>query len=159
MFRTVALIACWSHDYWLDIRHEDPTIRSADEGPSSHEFMLLDSSPIQPDDARIDEIVAKTRIDLPDVMDGHGEIHCVLVLHNDAWRRVVDSAPWWIRRNAEANRHTRLMTEERLQTDREWLNLHGMDLEEALSMVAAAQVPVIPGDRYGTTANTKAISE
>jgi hypothetical protein len=157
MFRTVALIACWSHDYWLDIRHEDLTIRSEDKGPNSHEFMLIDASPARPDDARTNEVAAKKRIDLPDIMDGHGEVHCVLVLDDEAWKRVVASAPSWIRRNAEAD--SRFATEEHLRADPGWLNLHGLDLEEALRMVTAAQVPVIPGDRYGMPADAKAASE
>lgn len=147
MFRIVALVACWSHDYWLDIRHDDPLIRSEDQGPSGHEFMLLSASEDNPCEERIEDAITRMRAALPLIMDGHGEPHSFAVLDDAAWARVVDRAPASLRRNAEANRSH--FPNDDHEQDPTWLNFYGLDLDEALSMWTAAAVSIRPADRHG----------
>lgn len=154
MFRIVALVACWSHDYWLDIRHPNPTIRSDDHGPSSHEFMLLSTSNDHPCDERIEDAITRTRAALPLVMDGHGELHSFAVLDDAAWARVVDGAPASLRRIAEANRSH--FPNDDHEQDPTWLNFYGLDLDEALSMWTAAEVFIQPAGRHGASRDAPA---
>jgi hypothetical protein len=147
MFRTIALVDCWSHDHWLEVNHEDPEIRSEDCGPGSHGFMLLDLHDERPDAAAMESAVGRMREALPDLMDGHGELRCAAAIDDAAWARLVGSAPAWMRRSAEANRAS--FPNRDHERDPAWLDLRTTDLDEALRMLDAARMPIVPSDRHG----------
>ncbi len=89
MFRLVALIAGWSHDYWIDINHEDPELREPDTGPNHYRLILVRSWNAAPS---ADDVEAETAFLLHDYLphaDGHDKLHTHAVLDEHQWRDAI----------------------------------------------------------------------
>jgi hypothetical protein len=92
MFRMIALIACWSHDYWLDVNHEDPNLRDPDYGPSRYEIILVRSWRELPTTSELFAEAVFLQENYLHNADGHKELHSHALLDGGQWQSMRSAA-------------------------------------------------------------------
>ena len=89
MFRMVAVIACWSHDYWVDVNHADPHLRERDAGPNGYLIMLIENWSAAPSSIEVAGEVDFLQSDYLTHADGHERLHSYSVLNESEWNSMI----------------------------------------------------------------------
>jgi hypothetical protein len=92
VFRMVALVAGWSHDYWSDINDEGNEEQTEDVGPSRHSLLLVKSWSDRPSSADLVSEVSHLEKGYLTDLDGHHELHSHVVVEDEQWEAMLSAS-------------------------------------------------------------------